>query len=93
MWHRLSLAGAFNDPARRADFRTELTALQHDLLNYTRALAEVERGIACYVSSPRQDAIGYLINVRGLVLLAQGRIREAADDFVKKGFTKVGVGV
>ena len=41
MWHRLSLAGAFNDPARRADFRTELTALQHDLLNYTRALADV----------------------------------------------------
>jgi tetratricopeptide (TPR) repeat protein len=65
--------------AQLADLRTLIALLQGD---YTRALAEVERGIACYVSSPRQDAIGYLINVRGLVLLAQGRIREAADDFV-----------
>jgi tetratricopeptide (TPR) repeat protein len=61
-----------------ADLRTLVALLQGD---YTRALAEVERGIACYADSPNQDNIGYLINVRGLVLLAQGRTSEAAREF------------
>jgi ATP/maltotriose-dependent transcriptional regulator MalT len=65
--------------AQLADLRTLISLLQGD---YMCALAEVERGMACYVNFPRQDAIGYLVNVRGLVLLAQGRTREAADDFI-----------
>jgi len=38
-WHRLSLAGAFQDAARCREFRTELAAFQPKLRNYTRALA------------------------------------------------------
>ena len=38
-WHRLALAGAFQDAARCGEFRAELTALQAQLRNYTRALA------------------------------------------------------
>lgn len=38
-WHRLSLAGAFSDAGRCAEFRAELAALQPQLRNYTRALA------------------------------------------------------
>lgn len=40
-WHRLSLAGAFADAARCAEFRADLAALQPHLRNYTRALAEM----------------------------------------------------
>ena len=40
-WHRESLAGAFENPAKRAEFREELTALQKDLRNYTRLLADI----------------------------------------------------
>ena len=65
--------------AQLANLRTLIALLQS---HYPRALAEVERGIACYVDSPRQDAIGYLINIRGLVLLAQGRTTEAAGEFI-----------
>jgi hypothetical protein len=38
-WHRLSLAGAFQDAARCGEFRAELAALQRRLRDYTRALA------------------------------------------------------
>jgi hypothetical protein len=40
-WHRLSLAGAFKDQARCAEFRAELLELQKVLRNYTRALADL----------------------------------------------------
>lgn len=40
-WHRLSLAGAFQDARRRHEFREELAALQSLLCGYTRALAEM----------------------------------------------------
>ena len=40
-WHRESLSGAFDDPARCAEFRQELTALQEDLRNYNRMLANI----------------------------------------------------
>jgi hypothetical protein len=38
-WHRLSLAGAFQDAARCREFRADLATLQPKLRNYTRALA------------------------------------------------------
>lgn len=38
-WHRLSLAGAFNDKAKCNQFRDELAALQPYLRLYTTALA------------------------------------------------------
>ncbi len=38
-WHRLSLANAFADSERCREFRTELSALQPRLRDYTRALA------------------------------------------------------
>ncbi len=38
-WHKLSLAGAFDDPARCHEFRAELSALQTTLRSYTQALA------------------------------------------------------
>ena len=38
-WHKLSLAGAFKQPARRAEFRKELAALQITLRSFTGALA------------------------------------------------------
>jgi len=62
-----------------AALRMLIALLQGD---YARALASVEQGIVCYVNSPNQDNVGYLINVRGLVLLAQGWIREAASEFI-----------
>jgi tetratricopeptide (TPR) repeat protein len=62
-----------------ADLRALIALLQGD---YTRALTEVERGIVCYVESPYQDVVGYLVNIRGLVLLAQGRATEAAREFI-----------
>lgn len=40
-WHRLSLRGAFDDDARRAEFRGELRELQTKLCNYNRMLAEI----------------------------------------------------
>jgi hypothetical protein len=40
-WHRLLLAGAFQDAGRCAEFRAELTELQKLLRNYTKALAEM----------------------------------------------------
>jgi hypothetical protein len=38
-WHRLSLAGAFQDAARCREFRQDLAALQPRLQSYTQALA------------------------------------------------------
>lgn len=40
-WHRESLASAFDDPASCAKFRQELIALQEDLRNYNRLLANI----------------------------------------------------
>lgn len=40
-WHRESLAGAFDDEAKRKEFREELESLQEELRNYNRMLAEV----------------------------------------------------
>lgn len=40
-WHRESLAGAFDDPVKCAEFRSDLAALQEDLRNYNRMLAEI----------------------------------------------------
>lgn len=40
-WHRLALAGAFEQAARRQEFRQELEALQVDLRNYAKALADI----------------------------------------------------
>ncbi len=40
-WHGLSLAGAFDDPAQRTLFHEELAALQKQLCQYTRMLADM----------------------------------------------------
>ncbi|MEN8180103.1 MAG: hypothetical protein ABFS39_15985 [Pseudomonadota bacterium] len=40
-WHRLSLAGAFDDPDRCAVFREELAVKQQQLREYTRMLADM----------------------------------------------------
>ena len=40
-WHRLSIAGAFKDPSRCGEFRSELKALQVQLSEYTRMLADM----------------------------------------------------
>lgn len=40
-WHRLSLAGAFQDPKQSTAFRKELVALQENLVKYARLLADV----------------------------------------------------
>lgn len=40
-WHRRALAGAFADAAGCREFRAELAALQIQLRNYTRALADL----------------------------------------------------
>ena len=40
-WHGLSLAGAFDTEDGRAEFRAELEALQADLRNYNRMLADI----------------------------------------------------
>ena len=40
-WHRESLAGAFDNEVKRREFREELAALQQDLRNYNRMLAEI----------------------------------------------------
>ena len=40
-WHRESLAGAFDDPAKCAEFRADLAELQADLRNYNRFLADI----------------------------------------------------
>ncbi len=40
-WHRESLAGAFNHESKRNEFRAELEALQEELRNYNRMLAQV----------------------------------------------------
>ncbi len=63
--------------ARLADLRTLIALLQRD---YPQVLAEIERGIARYDNSPHQDNVGYLRNIRGLVLLAQGRTAEATGE-------------
>ena len=40
-WHRRSLANAWADEERCREFRAELTALQHSLRAYTKALADM----------------------------------------------------
>ncbi len=40
-WHTASLSGAFDDAARRSEFREEMSALQEDLRNYNRLLADI----------------------------------------------------
>ena len=40
-WHRESLAGAFDDAGKRREFRQELQALQEELRNYNRLLADI----------------------------------------------------
>ena len=40
-WHRESLAGAFNDDRKCRNFREELAALQDELRNYNRMLANI----------------------------------------------------
>ena len=40
-WHRESLAGAFEDDAKRMEFRCELMQLQEELTNYNHMLAEI----------------------------------------------------
>ena len=40
-WHRESLTGAFNDDDKCREFREELAALQDELRNYNRMLAEI----------------------------------------------------
>jgi hypothetical protein len=42
-WHRLSLAGAFQDANRCREFRKDLAALQPLLCDYTRALADMAK--------------------------------------------------
>jgi hypothetical protein len=40
-WHKLSLAGAFQDPEQSAVFREELNELQQNLRAYTRLLSDM----------------------------------------------------
>ena len=40
-WHKESLTGAFDQEGKRKEFREELTALQEDLRNYNRMLADI----------------------------------------------------
>ena len=40
-WHKESLAGAFDDNGKCSEFRMELQALQEELRNYNRMLAEI----------------------------------------------------
>ena len=40
-WHKLSLAGAFEDPGQQRMFCAELKELQQDLLIYARTLANI----------------------------------------------------
>ena len=40
-WHKAALSGAFGDAAKRSEFREELSALQADLRNYNRLLADI----------------------------------------------------
>ena len=40
-WHRECVAGAFSEAAKRDEFRGELAALQENLRNYNRLLAEI----------------------------------------------------
>lgn len=40
-WHRLSEQRAFEDPERCREFRSELAALQVQLRNYTKLLADL----------------------------------------------------
>ena len=40
-WHRESLAAAFDQEAKRTQFREELGSLQMELRNYNRMLAEI----------------------------------------------------
>ena len=40
-WHKESLAGAFDDEAKREKFREELAVLQDELRSYNRMLAKI----------------------------------------------------
>ena len=40
-WHPQSLAGALGDDEKRAEFRQDSEALQSDLRNYNRLLAQI----------------------------------------------------
>ena len=40
-WHPQSLAGALGDAEKRSEFRQDLEALQSDLRNYNRLLAQI----------------------------------------------------
>lgn len=40
-WHKLSLAGALQDPGQRSAFRAELASLQQDLRHYAGLLSQM----------------------------------------------------
>lgn len=40
-WHKLSIAGAFEDKQKCIEFRSELASLQKELRKYTSALAQI----------------------------------------------------
>ncbi len=42
-WHRLSLAGAFQDAEKRAEFRRELALVQTDLRRFTGMLSQIAK--------------------------------------------------
>lgn len=42
-WHKLSIAGAFNDPEQCGIFRAELEELQNRLRSYTKLLADMAK--------------------------------------------------
>jgi hypothetical protein len=60
-----------DDPSQWRPWLSDLRALIALVTgDHAAALAEVECGIAGYADSPEQATVGYLLNVRGLVLLA-----------------------
>ena len=54
-WHRLSLAGVFEDPAQSRQFREELEVLQAQLRRYTQMMADMA-GVEDLTSLERVDA-------------------------------------
>ena len=55
-WHKLSLQGAFDDPAMCSQFRSELAILQRSLKNYTGMLGQMAGVEEDLTELQREDA-------------------------------------
>ncbi len=77
----MALAEKAEDPANRARADDSLSLAYLVVGDLDKALEHAEAAIRGYGEAVKMDPVGYIINVKGMVLLAQGRSTDAVAEF------------